>query len=104
MARAAGVVRRYARACDAEIGAELRDSVLLQRYMFADRRRIAALIAGAGRAPGMSRAVLDFVIGRIGYGALRRRLLARSPGLAARLVWERVRSALAPAAAVQGEV
>ena len=32
---------RYRRACDHEIGAELRDSVLIQRYLFADRRRIA---------------------------------------------------------------
>src|SRR4029077_2378890 len=43
------VARRYRRACDDEIGAELRDSVQIQRYLFADRRRIARVIGGANR-------------------------------------------------------
>src|SRR5207249_3521131 len=34
----------YARLVDREIGGELRDSVLIQRYLFADRRRITAII------------------------------------------------------------
>ena len=46
----------YRRACDREIGAELRDSVLIQRYLFGDRRRIATVIDGASRAPAMTRA------------------------------------------------
>ena len=47
--RSTAAVSRYRRACDREIGAELRDSVLIQRYLFADRRRIARVIAGASR-------------------------------------------------------
>jgi geranylgeranyl reductase family protein len=103
-ARGASLVRRYSRACEAEIGSELRDAVLLQRYMFADRRRIAALIKGAHRAPALTRAVLDFVTGRTGYGTLRRTMLARAPSLAVRLVWERFRAAVSPQPVATGEV
>jgi flavin-dependent dehydrogenase len=78
---------RYRRACDAEVGDELRDSVLLQRYLFADRRRILAVIDGAARERALTKLLLDFVVGRITYRALRRRMLTRSPILAARLLW-----------------
>jgi geranylgeranyl reductase family protein len=81
------VADRYCRMVDAEVGDELRDSVLLQRYLFADRRRIAAVIDGAGRDKAMTRLILDFAVGRMSYRALRRRMLARSPMLAARLLW-----------------
>ncbi len=77
---------RYRRACDAEIGAELRDSVLLQRYLFADRRRIFDVIAGARSDAAVTKLILDFAVGRMSYRALRRRMLARSPMLAARLL------------------
>jgi len=83
----ASLAARYRRACRDEIGAELRDSVLIQRYLFADRRRIAQVIEGAGANPALTRLVLDFASGRLGYAALRRRMLARSPVLAARLLW-----------------
>ena len=79
---------RYRRACDYEIGPELRDSVLLQRYLFADRRRIARIIAGAHRELTATRWILDFITGRTSYRALRRRLLARSPLLIGRMLWE----------------
>ncbi len=81
------VADRYRRACDAEIGDELRDSVRLQRYLFADRRRILQLIDGARRDSSLTRLVLDFVVGRLSYRTLRRRMLTRSPILAARLLW-----------------
>ena len=85
----AGLARRYRRACDYEIGAELRDSVWIQRHLFADRRRIARIIHGANREPGVTRLILDFATGGRSYRNLRRRLLARSPVLAGRLFWER---------------
>jgi geranylgeranyl reductase family protein len=81
------VADRYCRMVDAEIGDELRDSVLLQRYLFADRRRIADVIEGAGRKHDMAKLILDFAIGRLGYRALRRSMLARSPKLALHLLW-----------------
>jgi flavin-dependent dehydrogenase len=93
------LARRYARACDHEIGTELRDSVLLQRYLFADRRRIARVIEGARRAPAMTRTVLDFAVGRLSYSQLRYRLWVRAPLLGARLMWERFRAAAAPRSA-----
>src|SRR4029077_13158849 len=36
----AELAARYASACDEEIGAELRDSVLIQQYLFRDHARI----------------------------------------------------------------
>ena len=81
------VADRYCRMVDKEMGDELRDSVLLQRYLFADRRRIEAVIAGAARNQAMTRLILDFAMGRMNYRTLRRRMLTRSPMLAARLLW-----------------
>ena len=46
-----GVASRYARACDAEIGRELRESVLIQRTLFADRCAIARVIGGVASEP-----------------------------------------------------
>jgi flavin-dependent dehydrogenase len=80
---------RYARAVDAEIGAELRDSVLIQEYLFADRRRILRTIAGSRRHGGVTRLILDYACGGSDYRRLRRCVIARSPRLAARLAWER---------------
>jgi geranylgeranyl reductase family protein len=81
------IADRYRRACDAEIGDELRDSVWLQRYLFADRRRILSVIDGAARERELTKLIVDFFAGRTTYRALRRRFLARSPMLAARLLW-----------------
>jgi flavin-dependent dehydrogenase len=86
----ATLARRYRRACDYEIGPELRDSVLLQRYLFADRRRISGIIAGAHREETVTRWILDFVTGRTSYRSLRLRLLARSPRLIGRMIRERL--------------
>jgi flavin-dependent dehydrogenase len=88
----ASLGRRYAAACDYEIGVELRDSVVIQRYLFADRRRIAQIIDGADRERATTRLILDYAVGRRSYRAVRWRLLARSPLLAGRLVWDRMRS------------
>jgi flavin-dependent dehydrogenase len=79
----------YRRACDYEIGCELRDSVLIQRYLFADRRRIARVIDGANRERALTRLILDFAGGRRSYRAVRRRILARAPLLVARLLLQR---------------
>ena len=86
------LAEHYRRACDAEIGAELRDSVMLQRYLFADRRRIARVIRGAQAAPAITRLILDFAVGRMTYRSLRWRMLGHAPGLAVRFAWERLRN------------
>ncbi len=93
----ADLAAQYAKSCDQEIGAELRDSVLIQRYLFGDRTRIRAVIAAAPRAEA-TRLILDFVVGRLSYRALRRRLLTRAPALAARLAWELLRKKTWPRA------
>ena len=81
---------RYRRAVRKEIGTELRDSVLIQRYMFADRRRITAVIKGAALEQKLTELVLDFAAGRLSYSLLRWRMLRRVPLMAAHLVWGRL--------------
>ena len=73
-----GLAPRYGRAVDDEIGAELRDSVLIQRYLFADRRRIARVVAGARHAADLTGLILDFAVGGMTYKALRRRMFAQA--------------------------
>ena len=85
------LARRYRRLVDHEIGVELRDSTLIQRYLFADRRRIAQVIDGARREPRIARLILDLAMGRRPYRSVRRRILAGAPGLAWRFLWEVVR-------------
>jgi flavin-dependent dehydrogenase len=86
------LARRYQRAVRREVGAELRDSVLIQRYLFADHRRIADVIHGASEERELTRLILDFAVGRLGYAALRWRMLRRVPRLAAHLVWGRLKT------------
>jgi geranylgeranyl reductase family protein len=90
----ASLAVRYRRACEREIGTELRDSVLIQRYLFGDRRRVARVIAGVPHAPAMTRAVLDYATGRLDYQTLRRRIVLRAPLFAVRLAWEYWRTRL----------
>ncbi len=87
-----GLARRYGRACESEMGQELRESVLIQRTLFADRRRIARAIQGVANEPALTRAILDFAMGRLRYADVRRRLLTRAPLFALRLAWERLRA------------
>jgi flavin-dependent dehydrogenase len=87
----ASLADAYRRACDHEIGAELRDSVAIRRFLFADRRRIADVIDGAQRESAITRLILDFAGGGRSYRSLRHQVLGRSPLLAGRLIWERVR-------------
>jgi flavin-dependent dehydrogenase len=89
-----GLAGRYRRACEKEIGPELRDAVWLQRYLFTDRRRIARVIDAAGRRRAMTALMLDFAIGRIRYPGLRQRMIARAPLMAGRVIWEHLRTKL----------
>lgn len=84
---------RYRRLVNVEIGAELRDSVLIQRYLFGDRRRIDRFVDGARRRETMTRRVLDFAIGHVGYRRLRRELVASAPLTAAHMLFEHWREA-----------
>jgi geranylgeranyl reductase family protein len=86
------LARPYRRAVRKEIGRELRDSVVIQRYLFRDRRRIAAAIAEAPRQAAVARLLLDLAIGRRSYRNVRRHILARAPLFASKLVWDFVRN------------
>lgn len=90
--RLTDAAERYCRASDYEIGDELRDSVLIQRYLFADGRRIGRIVRGANRERAVTRLALDLAIGRRSYRDVRRRILARSPGLFLRMLIEIIRN------------
>jgi len=87
--RVEGAARLYREAWRAEIGPELRDSVLIQRHLFAHRNRIAGIIKTAAKRTGSTRALLDYAIGRRSYASARRHLLTRYPHLAVWMLWER---------------
>jgi flavin-dependent dehydrogenase len=82
--------RAYDRAWRAELGAELRDAVLVQRYLFASHSRVARAVRGASSVPAFTAALLEFVRGERSYGSLRRSILLRFPGAALRMVRQRL--------------
>ena len=88
---AGNLATRYRRACDREIGLELRDSVSIQRHLFSDRQRIARFIRQAPRHPAIATVILDYAIGRRSYRSARRRLISRSPRLASSLMLQRAK-------------
>ena len=91
-------VDRYERACRAQIGAELADSVLLQRYLFRSRHRIGRIISAA-RGASLTSLILGWAMGERPYGDIRLRMATEAPGLAAHSAWQQVKR-LWPAAAV----
>jgi len=81
----------YQKAWKREIGAELRDSVLIQRYLFGSHDRVNRVVRGGREWPWLATAMADYVAGKRSYAALRRDVLLRSPGTAARLAWKALR-------------
>ena len=90
-ARSAGAIvaararRAYVRAWRQEIGAELRDSVLIQKYLFSTPARMDRLVRVAQTRPEFSEILVDYASGRLSYSAARRRLLWHFPRLLPRL-------------------
>jgi len=90
-ARTAGAVdpararRAYVRAWRHEIGAELRDSVLIQKYLLHNPDRMDRVVAAANARPDFSRILVDYASGRLTYRAARRQLLWHFPRLLPRL-------------------
>jgi geranylgeranyl reductase family protein len=82
---AAGTTERYERSWRAEIGAELRDAVLVQRHLLTTPERIDALVGAARRAPGVADLLIRYAMGEVSYFRARRRVLLRTPLLALRL-------------------
>ena len=77
--------RAYVRAWKRELGAELRDSVLVQRYLFPSTARMDHLVSGANTRPEFSSILVDFASGRFPYRVARRKLLWLFPRLLPRL-------------------
>lgn len=79
--------RAYVRTWKDEIGAELRDSVLIQKYLFHSPARMDRVVRVAQRRPEFSRILVDYASGRLSYRTARRRLLWHFPKLLPRLAW-----------------
>lgn len=93
MTPAAGAA--YDRLWRAEIGAELRDAVLIQRFLFADPTRVNRVVRAGRALPWLSTLIVDYASGRVSYRDARRRVLAASPKTAAKLAWLMMRKRLA---------
>jgi geranylgeranyl reductase family protein len=83
----------YERLWRREIGAELSDAVLIQKYLFASHARVSRVVAGAAGAPALTSMILDYVRGELPYKVLRRRMLFRFPMTMVRMARERWRRA-----------
>jgi geranylgeranyl reductase family protein len=79
--------RAYVRAWRREIGPELRDSVLIQKYLFHSPPRMDRVVRAAQHRPVFSETLVDFASGRLSYTAARRRVLWQFPRLLPRLTW-----------------
>jgi flavin-dependent dehydrogenase len=79
---------RFQKLWKRELGAELRDSVLIQRYLFGSHERVNRVVRGSRELPWLTDAMIDYVAGNRSYDALRRDVLLRSPATAARLAWK----------------
>ncbi len=79
--RPAADLSAYSRAWRAEVGQELRDSVLLQRYLFARPSRVDAVVAGASRNSAVSAAAVRYLAGQAPYRSVRGVVLSRNPGI-----------------------
>jgi geranylgeranyl reductase family protein len=79
--------RTYVRAWRREIGVELRDSVLVQKYLFHSPERMDRVVRGARTRPEFAETLVDYASGRLSYRAARRRLLWQFPRLLPRLAW-----------------
>jgi geranylgeranyl reductase family protein len=79
--------RKYDELWKREIGPELRDAVLIQRFLFADPTRVNRLVHAARALPWIGELIVDYASGRVSYRDARRRILAASPKTAAKLAW-----------------
>jgi len=82
--------RAYDRLWRAELGAELSDAVLIQRYLFSSHARVERIIRGAASLPALTDLILTYVTGDLSYAALRRRMLFRFPLTIFRMARERL--------------
>jgi len=84
--------RAYVRAWRREIGAELRDSVLIQKYLFPHPERMDRVVRGARTRPVFPETLVEYASGRLSYRAARRRMLWHFPRLLPKLAWAAMRA------------
>ena len=89
------IARRYDTLWRHEIGAELRDAVIIQRFLFSDRNRVSRVVRAGRRLPWLADLIVDYAAGRMTYREAKRRVLAASPKTAAKLAWMMVQKQLA---------
>lgn len=89
-AERAGAGPAYDRLWRREIGTELADAVLVQRYLFSNQARVAQVVRGAGAAPGLVDLILAYAKGDLSYTSLRRRLLLKFPLVMLQVARERL--------------
>ncbi len=85
------VGRRYERLWRRELGAELRDAIRLQRYLFSNHTRVARAVRGAAGMPWFTDMVLAYTRGERSYSSVRRAVMWRFPGTALELARQRVK-------------
>jgi geranylgeranyl reductase family protein len=76
---------RYRGAWRREIGGELRDSLLIQRYLFRDPARIDGVVRNAAAHRDVAELIIAYASGTIPYAAARRQILRRFPRVVFRL-------------------
>jgi len=81
LARNASAASLYSSRWKAEVGAEIYESVALQRFLFTDNRRIDALVTGAAAASPIVDSVTRWASGEQPYVALRRQIVLRNPSI-----------------------
>jgi geranylgeranyl reductase family protein len=77
--------QRYEGAWRSEVGAELRDAVLVQRYLFRESSRIDDVVRGASAFEEAAATIIAYAVGTVSYKEARRRLLWRFPRVGLRL-------------------
>jgi geranylgeranyl reductase family protein len=82
--------RRYERLWRTEVGTELSDAVLVQRYLFSSHARVERAVRGAATLPALTDLILAYVRGEVSYASLRRRMLLRFPLAVLRMARERL--------------
>jgi geranylgeranyl reductase family protein len=80
-----GAPREYEKLWRRELGAELRDSILLRRFVFASPERVESLVRGLGAVPFVSGLIVRYATGEISYTGARLRFVLRFPRVAAKL-------------------
>jgi geranylgeranyl reductase family protein len=78
----------YDRLWRREIGAELRDSVYVQKFLFSKHARVDRFVRLGQQSRWLPRAVIDYTSGRRTYRQVRRDVLLRAPLKAIRLLME----------------